>query len=91
MKAYRAERKWGYKVEEMEITGETAMFVILPSGRREKKTGEYYFWFAGLSEALAYQVKRAKGNLEASKRETNRINTELHQLEKRLRMAEAMK
>lgn len=86
--------QYSNKVEKKEFIRETDKFLIHQvkgwgiddiEERREAKISEYSRYFDSEREALTFIIERNKKRLESLKRETNEVNSGIHQLEKQLR------
>lgn len=59
MKWYRA--TYAGKIEVVEVTRETDKFVVLSTGRRESKLGEYWSYFKTIKEAKHHMIHKFSG------------------------------
>ena len=64
MTLYLAKHSHNIRIEEVEIVSETAQFVTLQSGRREKKITDYGSYFPTRQEAKDFIIRKKTSDMK---------------------------
>jgi len=70
----------GYKIEEIEILGETEHFVKLTNGRKDAKRSGAYNYFDTFQEAKDFLIDVAENKVRSLRLALERANGELGQI-----------